>query len=99
MSRDYNFVDGVPIRACVPYPLSSRPPHRLYNKMPRKAAASADSAEPRRSTRIKDLPKPDLPKKAPVKPRAKKAEAPKRGKKRSAEEANGDEPAAKKVGS
>ena len=69
--------------------------------MPRKAAASTDGTEPRRSTRIKDLPKPDPPKKAPVKPRAKKAdgEAPKRGKKRSAEETNGDEPAAKKVSS
>lgn len=67
--------------------------------MPRKAAASSDGAEPRRSTRIKDLPKSEPPKKAPAKPRAKKAdgEAPKSGKKRKADEANGDEPAAKKV--
>lgn len=66
--------------------------------MPRKAAAPADG-EPRRSTRIKDQPKPDPPKKAPAKPKAKKAdgEAPKRGKKRAAEETNGAEPAAKKV--
>ena len=65
--------------------------------MPRKAAAPTDS-EPRRSTRIKDLPKPYLPKKA-TKPRAKKVEgeAPKRGKKRAAEDTNGAEPAAKKV--
>jgi len=67
--------------------------------MPRKAAATTDGAEPRRSSRIKDLPKPDLPKKAPAKPRVKKAdgEAPKRGKKRAAEEPNGAEPAAKKT--
>ncbi|KAJ7779085.1 hypothetical protein B0H16DRAFT_804114 [Mycena metata] len=57
--------------------------------MPRKAAADADAAEPRRSTRIKDLPKVDPPvKKAPAKPRAKKEpkegdeEKPKRGRKR-----------------
>lgn len=78
--------------------------------MPRKAAATSttteSTTEPRRSSRIKDLPKPDLPKKAPPKPRVKKdkvpagesaAEAPKRGKKRAAEEPNGAEPAAKKV--
>jgi len=67
--------------------------------MPRKAAAATDGSEPRRSTRIKDLPKSDPPKKAPAKPRAKKAdgEAPKRGKKRAAEDTNGAEPAAKKV--
>lgn len=68
--------------------------------MPRKAAAPADgSSEPRRSTRIKDQPKPDPPKKAPAKPKAKKedGDAPKLGKKRAAEETNGDEPAAKKV--
>jgi hypothetical protein len=42
--------------------------------MPRKAAAG--STEPRRSTRIKDLPKPAEPKKkAPAKPRTKKAKA------------------------
>lgn len=67
--------------------------------MPRKAAPTTDGSEPRRSSRIKDLPKPEPPKKAPAKPRAKKAdgEAPKRGKKRAAEETNGTEPAAKKV--
>jgi hypothetical protein len=67
--------------------------------MPRKTAATTDGSEPRRSSRIKDLPKPDPPKKAPAKPRAKKAEgeAPKRGKKRAAEETNGVEPTAKKV--
>jgi hypothetical protein len=67
--------------------------------MPRKAAATTDGSEPRRSSRIKDIPKPDPPKKAPAKPRAKKAdgEAPKRGKKRAAEDTNGAEPAAKKV--
>jgi len=48
--------------------------------MPRKAATATDGSEPRRSSRIKDLPKTDPPKKAPAKPRAKKAdgEAPKR---------------------
>jgi hypothetical protein len=67
--------------------------------MPRKAPAATDGAEPRRSSRIKDIPKPDPPKKAPAKPRAKKAdgEAPKRGKKRAAEDTNGAEPPAKKV--
>jgi hypothetical protein len=68
--------------------------------MPRKAADTTDDSQPRRSSRIKDLPKPDPPKKAPAKPRAKKAadgEAPKRGKKRAAEDTNGAEPAAKKV--
>ena|SRR5688572_12614958 len=86
--------------------------------MPRKAAVAAASAsdeptaEPRRSSRIKDQPvKEAPPKKAPAKPRAKKADKegddkedkpkPARGKKRKAEEEpNGDvegEPAAKKV--
>ncbi|KIM80208.1 hypothetical protein PILCRDRAFT_9759 [Piloderma croceum F 1598] len=67
--------------------------------MPRKAPAATDGAEPRRSSRIKDLPKTDPPKKAPAKPRAKKAdgEAPKRGKKRAAEDTNGAEPPAKKA--
>ena len=45
--------------------------------MPRKAAATTDSAgEPRRSARIKDQPKPEpAPKKAPAKPRSKKPKA------------------------
>lgn len=48
--------------------------------MPRKAAApvSTDGAEPRRSARIKDIPKEDAvvaPKKAPAKPRSKKEKA------------------------
>jgi hypothetical protein len=87
-------------------------------QMPRKAA-STESAEPRRSSRIKELPKPDPPKKAPAKPRAKKGTAktasktpatgeegtepeqaaakPKaRGKKRTAEEANGPEEGSEK---
>lgn len=54
--------------------------------MPRKAAAPADAtfAEPRRSSRIKDQPKVELPtKKALAKPRAKKTKA-------SAEPAEGD---------
>lgn len=45
--------------------------------MPRKAATSSDehAAEPRRSTRIKELPKEEpAPKKAPAKPRVKKAD-------------------------
>jgi hypothetical protein len=47
--------------------------------MPRKAAAAAidgatDSAEPRRSTRIKDLPKPEPVVKKAAKPRVKKAD-------------------------
>ena len=43
--------------------------------MPRKSAAATEG-EPRRSTRIKDQPKPAAPaKKAPAKPRAKKAAA------------------------
>lgn len=71
--------------------------------MPRKAAATTDSAgEPRRSARIKDLPKPDsVPKKAPAKPRAKKApaaegeEKPKstKGKKRTASEKEAEDDA------
>lgn len=75
--------------------------------MPRKAAAatgegaSPDSAEPRRSTRIKDQPKPDPPAKAAAKPKSKKDDdeaAPKQGKKRAAaDEDNEEEPAAKKV--
>jgi hypothetical protein len=73
--------------------------HSPLLNMPRKAPAAADGAEPRRSSRIKDIPKPDPPKKAPAKPRVKKAdgEAPKRGKKRAAEDTNGAEPPAKKV--
>ena len=69
--------------------------------MPRKAAVPADSAgEPRRSARIKDLPKPEpAPKKAPAKPRAKKApaaegeEKPKstKGKKRTASEKDAED--------
>lgn len=74
--------------------------------MPRKAAVTEGAAEPRRSTRIKDQPKPEpVVKKAPAKPRAKKAdkvekegeekeEKPKaaRGRKRkNADEANGAE--------
>ena len=40
------------------------------------AAATAHASEPRRSSRIKDQPKPDpLPKKAPTKPRARKPKA------------------------
>ncbi len=64
--------------------------------MPRKIAATIESAgEPRRSARIKDLPKAEpAPKKAPAKPRAKKAPAaedeekpkPTKGKKRTASE-------------
>lgn len=81
--------------------------------MPRKAAAAADgeSAAPRRSTRIKDLPKPaPAAPKAPAKPRAKKApaakkegaaaeEKPKSSKKRAAEDEPeaAEKPAAKKV--
>lgn len=84
--------------------------------MPRKAAAAAgeDAPEPRRSSRIKVQPtKPESEKKAPAKPRAKKAdkedadqeEKPKsaRGTKRKAvDEPNGageasEEPKAKKV--
>jgi hypothetical protein len=47
--------------------------------MPRKAAAAAgtatDAGEPRRSSRIKDQPKPEpVVKKAPAKPRAKKVD-------------------------
>jgi hypothetical protein len=47
--------------------------------MPRKAAAKADNgstdaAEPRRSSRIKDIPKPEPVAKKPAKPRAKKAD-------------------------
>jgi len=55
--------------------------------MPRKAAAAPardTASQPRRSSRIKEQPKPDLPKKAP-KPRAKKAKP---------TEAKADEPAA-----
>jgi hypothetical protein len=73
--------------------------------MPRKAAAPAELVdEPRRSTRIKDQPKPAAPvsEKAPAKPKAKKAdkddegtteEKPKstKGRKRKADEANGDD--------
>lgn len=70
--------------------------------MPRKVSAtSAEGVEPRRSTRIKDQPKPDPPaKKAPVKPRAKKTKSegddveaaqPARGKKRSAAEMDADD--------
>ena len=47
--------------------------------MPRKAATAGDAAvEPRRSSRIKDQPKPDppAPKKAPAKPRTKKVKEP-----------------------
>ncbi|KAG6878965.1 hypothetical protein C0992_006259 [Termitomyces sp. T32_za158] len=52
--------------------------------MPRKAAAaategSAEAPEPRRSSRIKDLPKPEPPTKKPAKPRAKKADKDKQG--------------------
>jgi len=91
--------------------------------MPRKAAASteivdAGAAEPRRSSRIKDQPKAEVEapvKKAPAKPKTKKAEKeggaegdvaekPKstKGRKRKADELNGDEgeaekPASKKV--
>jgi hypothetical protein len=46
--------------------------------MPRKVAAASegatDNTEPRRSSRIKDLPKPEPVVKKPAKPRAKKAE-------------------------
>ena len=46
--------------------------------MPRKAATAsegaADSTAPRRSSRIKDLPKPEPTVKKPAKPRAKKAD-------------------------
>jgi uncharacterized membrane protein YdbT with pleckstrin-like domain len=46
--------------------------------MPRRAATAqegaADSAEPRRSSRIKDLPKPEAAVKKPAKPRAKKVD-------------------------
>jgi hypothetical protein len=74
--------------------------------MPRKAAApvdeSVEASEPRRSSRIKDQPKPEPVEKKPTKPRAKKAdkevkedgaEKPKssRGKKRKAEDAPADE--------
>jgi hypothetical protein len=82
--------------------------------MPRKAAAAdgeSAAAEPRRSSRIKDLPRTEVaPKKAPAKPRAKKevkegeeGEKPKRGRKRkeapaeNGEEKEEKEPAAKKV--
>ena len=46
--------------------------------MPRKAAPSTETAaEPRRSARIKDQPKPEpAPKKAPAKPRSKKVKEP-----------------------
>lgn len=90
--------------------------------MPRKAAPTDGPTAPaRRSSRIKDIPKPaDPPAKKPAKPKAKKADAKdgdekkpaaKAGKKRKADEINGDgeeskgekeekekeEPAAKKV--
>ncbi|KAJ7888460.1 hypothetical protein B0H13DRAFT_889222 [Mycena leptocephala] len=82
--------------------------------MPRKAAAAdgeSAAAEPRRSSRIKDLPRTEVaPKKAPAKPRAKKevkegeeGEKPKRGRKRkeapaeNGEEKEEKEPAAKKA--
>lgn len=87
--------------------------------MPRKAAAAAtESGEsapaPRRSTRIKEQPKEDAaPKKAPAKPRAKKADkvatdkeekpkSTKAAKRKAADEPNGaaegdEAPAAKKV--
>jgi len=81
--------------------------------MPRKAAASADgttdAAEPRRSSRIKDMPKPEPVVKKPAKPRTKKAdkeakegdeEKPKsaKGKKRKADEGPAGEAAAEDDG-
>lgn len=86
---------------CSPFFLPLPHDQLFFCTMPRKAATpvAADGSEPRRSTRIKDQPKPDPPKKAPAKPKVKKAEgeAPKRGKKRAAEDTNDEEPAPKKV--
>ncbi|KAJ7100826.1 hypothetical protein B0H15DRAFT_1018125 [Mycena belliarum] len=71
--------------------------------MPRKAAAAADgetpaAGEPRRSSRIKDLPKVDAAPKKVAKPRAKKEAKegeegvkPKRGRKRKEPDTNGDD--------
>jgi Tetratricopeptide repeat len=58
-------------------------------------AATTKPTEPRRSSRIKDILKPDLPKKAPAKPRAKKgtSKATKKG-----EEGAGNEPTAANQG-
>lgn len=103
----------------LPSSIAHRPPDpRPFPNMPRKAAAatedSGESAAPRRSSRIKDQPQAEsAPKKAPAKPRAKKADkdaAPKedkpkstKGTKRKAEDAaedgaEGEEtPAPKKV--
>lgn len=82
-------------------PRLSRLNFLIFFTMPRKAAApvSTDGTEPRRSARIKDIPREDAPvaapKKAPAKPRAKKEKpegddeehAPKpRGRKRKAPE-------------
>lgn len=85
-----------------------RAPHS--SEMPRKTAAAADgdAAAPRRSTRIKDQPKPAPAKpKAPAKPRAKKAstskkdveEKPEASKKRAAEDEpeGAEKPVSKKV--
>ena len=66
-----------------PLPLPSprsvlHPNPRARSTMPRKAAASSESAAPpRRSSRIKDQPKPEAPPpKAPAKPRTKKVKEP-----------------------
>lgn len=79
--------------------------------MPRKAAAAISDDAPRRSSRIKEQPKPVEPVKKVVKPKVKKAdkeggdeyEQPKaaRGKKRKVEETNGadDEAAVEKPAS
>jgi hypothetical protein len=64
--------------------------------MPRKAAAApAEPGEPRRSSRIKEQPKPQVTKKAPAKPRTKRGAAPKVALETEEQPAEGEPAAAK----
>ncbi|CDO70102.1 hypothetical protein BN946_scf184806.g29 [Trametes cinnabarina] len=69
-----------PVAPCPPTPTIpslSAPCSRTSSEMPRKAAQPAEPVEPRRSSRIKEQPKPEpAPKKAPAKPRSKKTKEP-----------------------
>jgi hypothetical protein len=69
----------IPSASLLPPIIDHPPPFSLHRAtMPRKAATApegaTDTAEPRRSSRIKDLPKPEQVVKKPAKPRAKKAD-------------------------
>lgn len=80
------YVDCIQIpNASLLSPSSSPPLHSLHiSIMPRKVATApegaTDTGEPRRSSRIKDLPKADPVVKKPAKPRAKKADKEKEAK-------------------